>query len=110
MGVFKMSTSVFDNNGLSNNNPDPNRYQIKNDIQKNEYLIVAIKYDNCINYEGEKVLVFKDCTLQQLKKQKFIDPHFSSNKLYHSPIARFEPTETGWSNAEKFINLLVEEN
>ena len=28
-----------------------------------------------------------------------IDPHFSDNKKYHSPIARFEPTDRGWEMA-----------
>ena len=34
--------------------------------------------------------------LEDLINQKTIDPHFSDNYKYHSPVARFEPTEEGW--------------
>lgn len=50
----------------------------------------------------KKRLVFENCTLEDLMEQKLIDPHFSENKNFHSPIARFEPTEKGWENAVKF--------
>ena len=33
--------------------------------------------------------------LLKLKGQKSIDPHFSENKKFFSPIARFEPTLEG---------------
>ncbi|MES3018220.1 MAG: hypothetical protein V4721_10595 [Bacteroidota bacterium] len=80
-------------------NPDPNNYQIIKSTAMCQYLIVDIKYLDCVNYEGRKILVFENCSMNALKKQKLIDPHFSENKKYFSPIARFEPTETGWRNA-----------
>jgi hypothetical protein len=82
-------------------NPDPANYKIINHKQINEYLIVQLNYPNCTNFEGEKILVFKDVTFEQLKKQKLIDPHFSNNENYFHPIARFIPTEDGWHMAEK---------
>lgn len=61
------------------------------------YLLVKIQYPDCKNYEGNKVLLYQNCTLDKLLRQPSIDPHFSDNKNFLSPIARFEPTEAGWS-------------
>ncbi len=67
-------------------------------------LILKIRYKDCANYEGVKVLVFENCKLINLLNQKQIDPHFSDNKKFLSPIARFEPTERGWEWACKFAS------
>jgi hypothetical protein len=83
-------------------NPDPNNYTIVKTSMIMNFLIIKIKYHDCINYEGNKILVFENCTLKDLQEQKLIDPHFSENKKYHSPIARFEPTDGGWRMASHF--------
>jgi hypothetical protein len=82
-------------------NPQPHRYKILKALRVRNYLIVKIKYLDCTNYEGVKILVYQGIRLADLKKQKLIDPHFSENKKYNSPIARFEPTEKGWRLALK---------
>ena len=41
-------------------------------------------------------MLYEGVSLAVLKKQKQVDPHFSDNDKYHSPIARFEPTWKGW--------------
>lgn len=87
-------------------NPNPANYTIGDTWQWNNFLIIKIKYHDCINYEGEKVLVYENCTLAQLKKQRLIDPHFCENKNFLSPIARFEPTKKGWNMAVKFVESL----
>lgn len=79
-------------------NPKPDNYKILRHETIGECLIVEIQYLDCTNYEGRKILVF-NCKLQDLLKQKLIDPHFAENKKFISPIARFEPTEQGWSFA-----------
>lgn len=81
-----------------NVNPDPNNYIILRFKTIHDYLVIELRYTDCSNYEGRKIMVF-NCDLQSLQKQKQIDPHFSNNKKYHSPIARFEPTDTGWDDA-----------
>lgn len=86
-------------------NPDPDNYTILKHRVLNNYLIIEIQYHDCINYEGRKILVFA-CSLEQLLKQKKIDPHFCDNLEFFSPIARFEPTEQGWLNALKFLSIL----
>lgn len=79
-------------------NPDPSNYKILKHIQIGNFLILKIKYYDCTNFEGEKILVFEN-TLENVLKQKSIDPHFSDNKKFISPIARFEPTIKGWEMA-----------
>jgi hypothetical protein len=132
MGVFKMfqdddegrktSTSIFsswkDNEvpALSGNkeivvvqnpNPNPNNYTVQIIYQCGNYLVIKIKYHDSTNYEGDKILVFENCTYDDLEKQKTIDPHFSENKNFHSPIARFEPTERGWDMAVSFVRSVL---
>jgi hypothetical protein len=86
--------------------PNPSNYEIIRHIELGKNLIVFIKYKDVTNYEGNKILVYKDCTLKQLTDQKLIDPHFSDNKNMFSPIARFEPTDTGWKLAETIIKSI----
>ena len=83
-------------------NPDPTNYKIKKCRRLGKYLIVKIQYLDCINYEGIKILVYKT-TLEKLKAQKYIDPHFCDNKKFISPIARFVPTEEGWDDAVQYV-------
>jgi hypothetical protein len=113
MGVkfFKCSSSVYDNNKCknknissnSNPNPDPSNYKILNYETDGNYSIVKIQYLNCKNYEGIKILLYKGDILENLIYQKTIDPHFSDNDKFISPIARFEPTEVGMSMARTFL-------
>lgn len=88
---------------VSSGNPDPNNYKLVRAEEAGEYLLLQISYPNCANYEGNKVLVYKGINLIGLVNQKTIDPHFSNNKQFASPIARFVPTEEGWKMAQVFI-------
>lgn len=82
-------------------NPNPENYEILRSLQMGKYLIVAIKYHDCKNYEGKKIMVY-ECDIKQLVSQQKIDPHFSDNCDYKSPVARFEPTLSGWDMAKVF--------
>ena len=88
-------------------NPNPENYFIHSHSQIGEYLAILIKYHDCTNYEGNKVLVFKT-TFKKLKAQKYIDPHFCDNKKFISPIARFAPTAEGWEDALNYITKKAE--
>jgi hypothetical protein len=79
--------------------PNPLQYEIVKDIIVNDFLIIMVVYPNCTNFEGKKILVFKGITLEKLKEQKLLDPHFSDSKKYVHPIARFVPNEMGWKMA-----------
>ena len=114
MGMIKFfSSSSFDDKPnvitkilkvfVNDNNPDPTKYKILQNIQVGNHLVIKINYPDCKNYEGNKILVFENCTLEDLKNQKIIDPHFSDNKNFKSPIARFEPTGRGWTWACNFV-------
>lgn len=88
-------------------NPDPYNWIIKDSWKNGKYLLVDITYPDCTNYEGRKIMLYEGVTLEELKEQRTIDPHFSSNKRYFSPIARFEPTFEGWEMGQKLVNELV---
>ena len=107
IGPFSRSSSSFDTNySYSTGNPDPTNYKILEHSEYKGYLIVEIRYPDCRNYEGKKLLLFKDISLNDLLRQRKIDPHFSDNKDYHSPVARFEPTRSGWKMAVACIERM----
>ena len=90
-------------------NPDPKNCTITHAYQLHNYLVVGITYPDCTTFEGKKVLVYKDCSLEKLHRQiqiAGIDPHFAANKMYYSPIARFIPTKEGWQMAKDFVKVL----
>jgi hypothetical protein len=86
-------------------NPNPYNFKISQYREIGNYLIVFINYPDCTNYEGNKILVFKDARFIDLTMQEEIDPHFSENKTKLSPIARFVPSNEGWFNAISFANM-----
>jgi hypothetical protein len=61
-----------------------------------------INYPDCTNYEGNKILVFHNISVEEIANANTIDPHFC-DKDHVSPIARFRPSKDGWSMAEAFI-------
>lgn len=80
-------------------NPDPHNFNIEKFEQVGKYAVIRVKYPDCTNYEGRKILVFES-TVEEVLKQKVLDPHFCDDG-HLSPIARFEPTEKGWDLAKK---------
>jgi len=88
-------------------NPRADNYKITGHWQTGNYLIVQIKYLDCTNYEGEKILVFDNITLEDLEEQELIDPHFCDNSDYYSPIARFIPTMAGVIMATRFCKMMA---
>lgn len=86
-------------------NPDPRYFKVLAQQAIGPHLILIVKYPNCANYEGEKILVFLNTDFKVLDKQGFIDPHFSDKKGIY-PFARFEPTEDGWKAACAFTQMI----
>lgn len=86
-------------------NPNPAKYKIIDTLTFGNMLIVEIHYPDCNNYEGKKILVYEGITASELREQKLIDPHFSENVKFRSPVARFEPTQKGWKMAESFAKM-----
>lgn len=90
--------------------PEADNYQF-NKIEKiDNFLLIRLSYPNCKNYEGNKILLFKNTSLEALLNQKRIDPHFIKDKYIISPIARFVPTEEGWNMAIQLINVLKQQD
>jgi len=87
-------------------NPDPSNFKILTYMQYDSgYIILLVQYLDCTNYEGKKIMVYES-TYKEIIEQKSLDPHFSENKTKISPIARFEPTDKGWSMANRFVKSL----
>ena len=89
-------------------NPNPYRYEILRHEQIGNWLLVEIKYPDCTTYEGRKILLYFKTTLERLKRQTSIDPHFSNSNMI-SPFARFEPTQSGWSAAKRLATYYTED-
>lgn len=82
-------------------NPDPSNYVILDSYEVNKNVLIKLKYLDCTNYEGVKILLYENCRLLDLMNQKLLDPHFSDNEQLYSPFARFEPTKKGWEQGVK---------
>ena len=88
--------------------PNPHIFSIFGHWQFGKYLVVKIRYNNCTNYEGTKILLFEGVTIDQLGEWKHIDPHFSDSTKFKSPIARFVPTIQGIDMAVALAKALSE--
>jgi hypothetical protein len=87
-------------------NPDPRNFEILETKRVRNFVIARIKYPNCSNYEGEKILVFKNITVKYLRSQRIIDPHFTDKPSELPLFARFQPTQTGWNSAIKMCKII----
>lgn len=99
-------------NNLASVNPDPKKFNILRAIQIGTYLLVEVVYEGCTNFEGKKIMLYKNTTLSALEEQGKnvgIDPHFCDKAEYISPSARFIPTEEGWQDASYVALLLQKE-
>lgn len=100
MGCIKLFSSGKTSNNyqevrVSEFDPNPAVFHILRFYEFNGHIAVEINYPNCNTYEGNKIIVFLDTTIEQLRKLKEIDPHFTEEDKI-KPFARFEPTFWGW--------------
>ena len=86
-------------------NPVPNNYKVVKVQPVGNYLVADLCYPDAINFEGRKILVFKDMTRDEFFMLNIIDPHFGES---NSIVARFKPDREGWSNALKFASHVCE--
>lgn len=106
MGLnFMLSKSSNDDTyysySKSNINPDPTKFKILRRIDKGNISLIEVKFENCINYEGNKIIVMDRLQLENSIQTNNLDPHFSNKG--QTVIARFEPTIKGWEMAEEFV-------
>jgi len=101
MGVMKLFSGGWD--GVTKNNtPDMSLFYIVRNEQVGKNVIAEIRYPHCKNFDGRKILVYLNMTIDKLWDQKELDPHFCVLESAVSPFARFEPTPAGWE-AAKYI-------
>ena len=103
MGVFGGSVSSGESYKDDSRNPNPLCFTVKSFRQIGDILIARVYYPGCVNYEGNKILVWKGLRGSELLDLKEIDPHFTENSKL---IARFAPTEEGLSMAINFAKSL----
>jgi hypothetical protein len=80
-------------------NPNPLLFELKQAHKIGDFVIAAINYIGCTNYEGNKILVFKGLSEDEFMNLKEIDPHFTEGSKL---VARFEPTKSGMEMALYF--------
>ena len=80
-------------------NPDPKSYIILKSKVIGELTVALVKYPDCTNYEGKKIIVMTNEVYYNCIVKQTLDPHFCENKNY-CPVARFAPTM--WDVAVKF--------
>lgn len=103
MGLSPFSKSNW-KNSCDNVNPNIYIFNILKIKQIKNNLVVKIKYPNCINFEGKKILVYTNLSKKEFKNLNYVDPHFSEEGI--SPFARFEPTKFGWTCAVALANSI----
>jgi len=86
--------------------PDPSSYRWVKHREIGPYTIVMLRYPGCQNYEGKKIIVYKE-PAAVLRRQEELDPHFLESGI--SPIARFRPTDEGWADAVRFAETSIQD-
>ena len=89
-------------------NPDPSNFLVLDRESFGRYLLVAVKYPDCTNYEGLKILIYKDVDVSEIRKAKSLDPHFQLDRM--SPLMRIAPTPEGWNLGRAICAGLQREN
>lgn len=79
-------------------NPNPSNFRILDLDLVGKYIIATVYYPNCTNYEGRKVIVFKNMSTSDIRNLRSLDPHFLENG---NIVARFAPTSEGYALARK---------
>ena len=90
---------------VQDSNPNPTNFVILHEQNIGKYLILHVKYPDCKNFEGQKLMVYKGFKNSEelLKHNLFkLDPHFRNDK--GSPIARFAPTTASLILIERMIS------
>jgi hypothetical protein len=85
-------------------NPDPCNFQIVGYYEHQEYLMVKVRYPDCFNYEGLKIILFKNISYSKLRTWKTLDPHFDPK---NNIVARLAPTNEGWNMGLKIIHSTI---
>ena len=102
MGVSCMSSSDGDS---TTPNPNPRNFKVLGVTERSGYTIAAIKYPNCTNFKGVKILVWEGEIGDKVRETKYLDPHFM--ECMDPVIARFAPSEAGVLALQELVGPLV---
>lgn len=83
------------------NDPDPSNFEVLGCWRFKSHTIAKIKYPGCINFEGEKIIIFEG--LIDVVNLEHLDPHFLPN---NNILARFVPTQHGTECAHYLVAAL----
>ena len=86
-------------------NPDPRNFKIIRASTIGNHMVVLVNYPDCINFKGNKILLFKNTKDKDIFGSGILDPHFCESG-HIKPFARFEPTEVGWVSAIELCKIL----
>ncbi len=83
-------------------NPNPYNFFVKKSFEHNRYVLVWIRYPDCHNFDGNKILLIDNQSKEYEKclKNKKLDPHFLEENHI---IARFRPEEQYFSVGKALI-------
>ena len=86
-------------------NPVPSRFKILESYARGDnHIAVKVNYPDARNYEGTKILVYRNVDIHRILNAGTLDPHFSDDGSL-SPFARFEPTVDGWAAAKELVDV-----
>jgi hypothetical protein len=102
---IRKNANNYETEKVSQFDPNPTNFIIRKYSQINGNLVILVNYPNCKNYEGDKVIVYKNTNWDEVKNLKELDPHFTDETTIR-PFARFEPTNEGWLKATELLNYL----
>jgi hypothetical protein len=86
-------------------NPVPSRFRIMESYARGDrHIALKINYPDAKNYEGNKILVYRNRDIHFILNSKMLDPHFADNGIL-APFARFAPTEDGWAAAKELVDV-----
>lgn len=93
---------------LKDINPNPFNFKVTQLAGYGDKLgLVWVNYPNCKNYEGDKILLVEGVNPDVIPFLKELDPHFTdTDRLPYKVIARFEPTEMGWTIGIQVAKML----
>jgi hypothetical protein len=86
-------------NNDANQTPNSANYKIERAEVYNNNTVVQVRYPDCPDFNGKKILVFRGYQMVVLMNTNRLDPQFS---LTSNLIAQFLPTDDGWAMAVSF--------
>ena len=89
-------------------NPNPFNYIMQRYAVSELGILVEVKYPDCTTFEGNKIILYRgnNLSIDQLKREKSLDPHFQKGLKIFKPFARLEPTEDGWLCGLRLLGLI----